>query len=128
MGVYLDKTKKYKSAIRFIAINLLILFLISTVLMPIGAFWLTCSVAVLLGIVNVPILPSSYQYAVKVSVRMPPAVLNGLMMSGATLWAVIVTIIEACILENGQVWGLLFFSATQGFAFLCTFMIRDENS
>ena len=83
MGAFLDKTKRYIFAIRFITISMLTLVVIGIPTLPLGIFWLTCIFAFLVGLLSVPILPSCYQYAGSITKNLPPAVVNGLMMSGA---------------------------------------------
>jgi len=83
MGIFLDKTQKFLAAVRTIVTVLAILFGCGCYLLPLGKFEVTCGVAVLAGLLNVPILPSTYGLSTKLVGNMPPAVVNGLMMSGA---------------------------------------------
>lgn len=127
MGMYLDKTQKFRQAVRFISIGLFFMLTASMVILPIGSLWLTSLFAIFTGLLNVPILPSAFQYAVKVTVRMPPAVLNGLMMSGAMLWGFISTITVTYLLNISQDWGLAFLTINLAVSLLCATLIKEES-
>jgi len=101
MGVFLDKTKKYLFAIRCITISLLLLVFLSLFLLPLGKLWITCIFAFFVGLLSVPILPACYQYAGTLTGKLPPAVVNGLMMSAAQSWACIFSLIETFLLSYG---------------------------
>lgn len=60
MGTWLDKTKQYLFAIRFITTCLLCLCLLALILLPMGKLWITCIFAFLIGLLSVPILPACY--------------------------------------------------------------------
>jgi len=83
MGLYLDKTKQFLKGIRVITIGLAILFVSACYLLTLGKLSVSCMFAVLAGILNVPILPSTYGLSTVLVGNIPPAVVNGLMMSGA---------------------------------------------
>ena len=84
MGYFIDKTQKHLFAIRFITVALTLFYIIGSFgLLQIGVLGLTCAFAFFAGIFNVPILPSSYSFATKLTSPAAPAVVNGLMMSGA---------------------------------------------
>ena len=101
VGAFLDKTRKFIFAVRFIAISLLIVFAASIYVLSIGNFWITCSFAVLGGLFNVPILPAAYQYASQITRKVPPPVTNGVMMSAAQTWAFAGSQIATQVLNYG---------------------------
>ena len=99
MGMFLDKTKKHLVGIRFLASSLAVLYGCAMFMLPIGSLPLTCVFAFFAGILNVPILPCAYSYATKLTGQMPPAVVNGLMMSGAQLYSFISSLLVTLLLS-----------------------------
>ena len=93
MGVYIDKTQKHTTAMRFITIFTALLFISAEFLLPVGNLGLTSIFAFLAGSLIVPILPSSYSYVSLLTPGMAPAVVNGLMMSGAQFYAIVATLV-----------------------------------
>ena len=93
MGVFIDKKQKHLIAIRCIVIGMVLLYGSSVFLIPIGNLAVTGAFAFFLGLTNVPILPSSYSYATKLVGQMPPAVVNGLMMSGAQFYSFLASLL-----------------------------------
>lgn len=65
MGLYVDRTQKHLTAIRFVSFGMSLLFLIAIFIIPIGVLWITCIFAFFAGSLNVPILPSSYAFVSK---------------------------------------------------------------
>ena len=82
MGVFLDKTKNYIVAIRYVTISTFSLMAITPFVIPIGKMWITSIFAFCAGLFIVPVLPATYQYASTQSGKIPPMVVTGLMMSG----------------------------------------------
>ena len=93
MGIFIDKKQKHLVAIRFIVIGMVVLYVGAIFLIPIGDLIVTMALAVFLGLFNVPILPSSYSYSTKLVGQMPPAVVNGLMMSGAQTYSFLASLL-----------------------------------
>ena len=92
MGVFIDKTQRHLVGIRFVTIGLACLYMTATLILPPGIFVLTCVFGLLAGMFNVPILPATYSFATKITGSMPPAVVSGLMMSGAQLYCFIASV------------------------------------
>ena len=82
-GLFIDKTQRHLLAIRFVSVGLTIVYLLGLYFIPIGNLFVTCGFGFMVGVLNVPILPSTYAYATKLGVNVPSAVVNGIMMSGA---------------------------------------------
>lgn len=93
-------------------IALAILYLFAMFLLPIGSLPITCGFAFFAGLLNVPILPSSYSFATKITGQMPPAVVNGLMMSGAQLYSFAASLFVTFLLSKGQIYGLSYMAAS----------------
>lgn len=67
---------------------------------PLGNIYYTCIFATFLAFFIVPILPSTYPYTVLISQPIAPSIVNGLMMTGAQLMAVINTIVVTLLLRR----------------------------
>ena len=127
MGIFLDKTKKFLLAVRFLSIALCILLAASTVILPLGVLWMTCVFGFLVGLLSVPILPACYQYAASQTSKLPPAVVNGLMMSSAQTWAFFASLIATYILGVGQVYGISFCVFTIAIAVVCSCFMDEKK-
>ena len=112
---------------RFVTIGLLILYLSSLVIVPPGKLYLTVGLGFLLGLINVPILPASYPYAIKVTHGMSPAVVNGLMMSGSQVYSFLMSLLLDILFKKDQLYGLGFMSFTLVIGSLCTICIKDKD-
>ena len=127
IGFYIDKTQKHLVAIRFIVVGLALIYISSIFLLPIGNLGLTCTFAFFAGLFNVPILPSSYSYATKLTGQMPPAVVNGLMMSASQLYCFFASLLETWLLGQDQRYGLAYFTVTLMIAALFTLCINEKK-
>ena len=67
MGIYIDKTKQHLKGIRFLVISYTGLFVASLFTIPIGNLYITCGFTFFAGLLNVPILPSTYSFATKLT-------------------------------------------------------------
>lgn len=92
--------------IRTLTIVLEVVILSGIVLLPLGKLPLTLTVGGFLGFFTVPILPSSYAFVAKITSGMAPAVVNGMMMSGAQLYSFFAALIATWLLSYGQRIGL----------------------
>lgn len=127
MGLFIDKTQKHLWAIRFITASLAALYTGGIFIIPIGILGVTGVLGFFLGMFNVPILPSAYAYSVKLTNNMPPAVVNGLMMSAAQVYAFCASLLTTYLFQFGQMQGLAFFAITLTCASICTFFIDEEK-
>lgn len=89
------------TAVRTVTIALALLLAAGCYFVPLGDLTISCMFAVFAGLFNVPILPSTYGLSTKLVGNMPPAVVNGLMMSGAQLYAFFATLALTAILDIG---------------------------
>ena len=127
MGFFIDKTQKHLLGIRIITISLGTLYLLANLIIPPGILVLTCVFAFFAGMLNVPILPAAYSYATKQTGNMPPAVVNGLMMSGAQVYCLCSSLVMTYILGFGQRYGLIFYVVTIAIAGICTICIDESK-
>ena len=126
-GIYLDKSGNYKCFVRLIAVLLFLMMAIALVILPKGKVWVTCGWAAITGLIHMPILPSAYDYALKITGTTPPPIVNGMMMSGAFLWAFIGTISVTYLQEKNQVWGIFFLTASTAVALICTILFKEDK-
>jgi len=113
--------------IRTITIGLGVVFALCLII-PLGYLPLTLVLGGFIGLVNVPILPSSYALVAKLTPGMAPAVVNGLMMSGAQIFAFLASLIMTGLLNYGQRYGIGFFLITQLIACVCVCCIDERKS
>ena len=71
MGLYIDKTQMHLRAIRILCSCLCVLYFTAIFLLPIGNLYVTCAVCFFAGMLNVPILPSTYAFATKIDSSVP---------------------------------------------------------
>ena len=93
MGIFIDKTKKFIVAIRFIVILLTLLFSLALVIIPAGLLWLTIIGCFFAGLLCVPVLPATFPLACRLAPNVHPSVINGMMMSGAQLYSFVASLI-----------------------------------
>ena len=126
MGLYLDKTQRQLTGIRFITVGMLLLFVTALFIIPVGMLALTCVFAFLAGALNVPILPSSYAFVSKLMPGMAPAVVNGFMMSCAYVYSLCVTLWATWLLEYGQIYCVGWFVLTILIATICVLCVKQK--
>uniref|UniRef100_A0A7S3I496 MFS transporter n=1 Tax=Favella ehrenbergii TaxID=182087 RepID=A0A7S3I496_9SPIT len=127
MGVFLDRTKKFLTAIRAVVISIFCLFAVSPFILPLGLLWLTCIFGFFAGLFNVPILPACYQYAATQTGKLPPAVVNGLMMSGAQSWAFTLSLLVTLLMNINVVYGLICMTLLMMIALICAMCIKEKS-
>ena len=127
MGVFIDKTQRHLLGIRFVTIGLACLYMTATLILPPGIFVLTCVFGLLAGMFNVPILPATYSFATKITGNIPPAVVSGLMMSGAQLYCFIASVVQTWLYGYGQIYGLIFAGCMVIVAAICALCVRDTS-
>ena len=88
-GVVIDKTKLMLGTIRTIATVVTIILLLEIWVIPSQAFWPTLIVSGLLGFFIVPSITACYTFTVHLTYPIPPAASNGLIMTGAHIYAII---------------------------------------
>ena len=88
-GVVIDRTKLMLGTIRTIATLVTIILLLEIWVIPSGAFWPTLIVSGLLGFFIVPSITACYTFTVHLTYPIPPAASNGLIMTGAHIYAII---------------------------------------
>ena len=98
MGIFLDKTQSNLLAIRGISLFTMIILGLAIWLLSKGNIYISVTVASLCGLFCVPVLPSTYGYAVKLTFGISPTVVNGLMMSSAQLYAFVSSLLAAQLL------------------------------
>ena len=98
MGLFLDKTMKHLFSMRLVSFTVTVIILVGFPVLNSGILWLNCLFAFFLGLLILPILPASYGFVAKVTGTIPPAVVNGLMMSGAQLYSFFVSLIVSALL------------------------------
>ena len=127
MGIFLDKTKKFLLAVRFLSVALCVLLAAAIFVLPLGVLWMTCVFGFMVGLLSVPILPACYQYAGSHTTKLPPAVVNGLMMSSAQTWAFFGSLIATYILGVGTAYGVIFCVITVAVAVVCSCFMKEKK-
>ena len=127
MGVFLDKTKNYIVAIRYVTISTFTLMALTPFVIPIGKMWITCIFAFCAGLFIVPVLPATYQYASTQAGKIPPMVVTGLMMSGGQTWALILSLLFTYLLKIDQVYGLIGMTLFAIVPLVCSLLIRPTD-
>lgn len=87
-----------------------ILYTIGAGFIWIGNFPATVVFSCVTGFVQVPILPATYPFTVLISQPVPPAIVNGYMMTAAQLEAFFMSFIIAYVSKWGQIPGLSVFA------------------
>ena len=92
-GVVIDKTQGMLGTIRTIATVVTVILLVEMWVIPSQAFWPTLVVSGLLGFFIVPSITACYTFTVHLTYPIPPAASNGLIMTGAHIYAIIFSLI-----------------------------------
>lgn len=79
MGLYLDRTSKYLTALRFVLIGTCAWMAFSAYLIPTGFYWCSLVWSVGTGLMMVPIVPVGFAFATEVTFPVSPAMVIGLM-------------------------------------------------
>jgi FLVCR family MFS transporter 7 len=79
LGVFLDKTGKFKLLINLTSGSAILLILLGLVSLPTNKWFFTANLA-LIGFSVIPIIPISYGFAVELTFPCPEAVSNGMMI------------------------------------------------
>ena len=87
-GIIIDKTKAYLRMIRIISFVTNVLLLNSLWVLPLGNFYITLCIIGIAGSM-LSILPVAFSFSVYLTHPVPPAVSNGLIMSGSQTFALV---------------------------------------
>lgn len=98
-GVVIDKTQGMLGTIRTIATTVTIILLIEIWVIPSQAFWPTLVVSGLLGFFIVPSITACYTFTVHLTYPIPPAASNGLIMTGAHIYAIVFSLAGPKMME-----------------------------
>ena len=79
LGIYLDKSAKFKFLINMTSGGAIILILLGLVTLPFNKWVFTLNLA-LIGFTVIPIIPISYGFAVELTFPVPEAMSNGMMI------------------------------------------------
>lgn len=79
LGVYLDKSAKFKFLINMTSGSAIILILLGLLTLPFNKWLFTINLA-LIGFTVIPIIPISYGFAVELTFPVPEAMSNGMMI------------------------------------------------
>ena len=99
VGIIIDRTKAYIKVIRVITTVCAIALLAGIWVVPSGNIFITLIFGCLLGCFMTPILPAGYSFSVHLTHPLPPAVSNGLMMTGAQTYTTLMSCIGAAALS-----------------------------
>ena len=113
---------------RIVSFSVTAIILAGIIVLETGILGWTCLFSFMLGLMILPILPSSYGFAGKVTGTVPPAVVNGLMMSGAQLYSFFASLITSALLGHSRFAGYGFIAVTVCIGSLCTVFVKDEES
>ena len=84
-GIYLDRTNKYLFALKVVTISSTISILSAVYLLPTGNLWFALLFCLIGGFSIVPIMPVCFALGTESTHPVSPALVIGLMMSGAQL-------------------------------------------
>ena len=71
-------------------------------IIPLGVLEVTMGFVFLAGVCSVPVLPSTYAYSTILVPDIQPAIINGIMMSAAQIYCLLVSLLMANLLNYGQ--------------------------
>ena len=112
-GVVIDKTQGMLGTIRTISTVVTVLLLAEMYVIPSKAFWPTLIVCGLLGFFIVPSITACYTFTVHLTYPIPPAASNGLIMTGAHIYAIIFSLAGPPLMK------LSFYALSGSWAVLC---------
>ena len=101
-GIYLDRTNRYLFALKVVTITAFLSLITSIYLIPLGKMWAAYLFCLIGGISIVPIIPVSFSLATESTHPVQPALVVGLMMSGAQLCLFFFAYIYLAILKNQE--------------------------
>lgn len=112
-GIYIDKTRNFKLCIRVLCWSCFAFYALGVYVVSLENFIVLSIASIFLGITNVPILPSSYQFTVLVCQPIPPPVVNGFMMTCAQLYGFLLSFAISPLCEVGQVPVMVYYASSQ---------------
>ena len=98
-GIYLDKTRSYKLTIQVLTIATTVFFFsgcFTITKLNVASGFIACFV---LGFFSIPAMPATYPFTVMLCHPLPPAIINGLMMLGAQVYAFLMSILVTCLVS-----------------------------
>ena len=113
--------------VRTIATVVTIILVAEAIVIPSGQYYITLVLSSLLGLFIVPSITACYTFTVHITYPVPPAASNGLIMTGAHIYAITFSIIGPKMIKNNfyfaiGIWVFLCLAAT-----VISFVIFNPN-
>ena len=125
-GVILDRTKAWLVAIRSISVLGTACLLSALWVIPYGNFYITLGLCAVMGAAMCPILPAGYSFSVFLTHPVPPAVSNGLLMAGAQVFSVLMSLVGGKLLAIDFLLGAGVFCVLALTTVVTSFCMRQE--
>ena len=126
-GLIIDKTQAMLGTIRTIATVVTVLLFIGIWIIPSGHFIGTLICAALLGLFIVPSITACYTFTVHLTYPIPPAASNGLIMTGAHIYAITFSLIGPKMLKTSFVMSFATVTTLCLIATIISYVIFNPN-
>ena len=126
-GVLIDKTQAMLGTIRTIATVVTVILVAEIWVIPSGQFIVTLVICSLLGFFIVPSITACYTFTVHLTYPIPPAASNGLIMTGAHIYAIIFSMVGPKLLETSFVFTVGFWAFLCLIATIISYVIYNPN-
>ena len=124
MGLFLDKTMNFLLGVRLVSFSVTVIMIIGFICLHSGVLIWVCLLVFFLGFAVIPVLPSGFGLVAIQAPTVSPAVVNGLMISGAQLYAFFMTLLVDYVLGKGQLLGFGVMFLTCLVAAICTCFLK----
>ena len=126
-GIIIDKTQAMLGAIRIIATVTTILLVGEMFIVPAENFMATLIISALLGFFIVPSITACYTFTVHLTYPIPPAASNGVIMTGAHIYAITSSLIGPSMIKKSFMLGTGVFVILCLFATIVSYCIYNPN-
>jgi len=121
----LDKTKRFLRTLQMICILSFAMDSFCLYAIPSGVTWIVLVTVSITGVVMISVIPTAYSFSVELTHPTPPALVNGLMLMFANLFALTFSFFAAFLANISPKYAILSLSISSGLTVLCSLFVKE---
>ena len=126
-GIIIDKTQAMLGTIRTITTVVTVIVIAQIFVIPSNNFIWTLILCSILGFFIVPSITACYTFTVHLTYPIPPAASNGLIMTSAHIYGILVSIVGSKLLKYNLTLGISMFAVFNFIACIISYVINNPN-
>ena len=129
-GLWVEKTKKFKTAINIICFSATTFVFSEFFLFKLGNVWLCYMLTFCQGFVSLPIMAVTFDFGVEITYPIGESFSTGVLMSAGCVFGIIFTLISSELLQHmgadGGTWSFLFMSIACLIGSIFSLLVKND--